>query len=273
MRSPFALTPWVRRLLVANAVVYLLTITVFTGPAFLDWFAFRPAAADQHPWTFLTYMFLHAGFLHLAFNLLMLFFFGPAVEERMGGLAFIRYFAVCGLGGAALSFLLALFWPVGTVIGSSAAVLGVALAFAFYWPNTDVYVFPLPVPIKVKWLVAALFALDLLMGLTGRRDGIAHFAHIGGFLSGFAYLRIDQLFVGRARVTARRRPEARVLAHPAGESARARAQQQPSPHAQADAAQREVDRVLDKISATGLDSLTAEERRFLDEMSRQLKRD
>jgi hypothetical protein len=190
----------------------------------------------------------------------------------MGGLGFIRYFAVCALGGAAASFLLALFGPVGTVVGSSAAVLGVALAFAFYWPNTDVYVFPLPVPVKVKWLVAALFAMDLLMGLTGRRDGIAHFAHVGGFLFGFAYLKIEQVLAGRTRVTPVRRSEARVLARPAGESVRARAQQ-PPPRARADATQREVDRVLDKISATGMDSLTAEERRFLDEMSRQLKRD
>src|SRR5262245_35890551 len=142
-RSPFSLTPWVRRILVANAVAYLLTITVFTGPWFYDLFAFRPSAADVHPWTFLTYMFVHAGFLHLAFNMLMVFFFGPAVEDRMGGWPFVRYYALCGLGGAVLSFVLMLFTPVGAVLGASAAALGVALAFAFYWPETPVYVFPL----------------------------------------------------------------------------------------------------------------------------------
>jgi hypothetical protein len=84
-RPPFALTPWVRRLIAANAVVYLLTITVFTGAWFPQTFAFAPSAALTQPWTFLTYMFVHGGFLHLAFNMLMLFFFGPAVEDQMGG--------------------------------------------------------------------------------------------------------------------------------------------------------------------------------------------
>src|SRR5262245_34018510 len=98
-QSPFSLTPWVRRILIANAVVYLLTITVFTGSWFYDLFAFRPSAADVQPWTFFTYMFVHAGFLHLAFNMLTLFFFGPAVEERMGSWQFLRYYLACGLGG------------------------------------------------------------------------------------------------------------------------------------------------------------------------------
>src|SRR5687768_8333467 len=95
-----SLTPWVRRLLIANAVVYLLTITVFTGPWFFDLFAFRPSAADVQPWTFITYMFVHGGFLHLFFTMLMVFFFGPAVEDRMGSAAFLRYYLLCGLGGA-----------------------------------------------------------------------------------------------------------------------------------------------------------------------------
>jgi len=272
-RSPFSLTPWVRRILVANAVVYLLTITVFTGPWFFDLFAFRPGTADVQPWTFVTYMFLHGGFLHLAFNLLMIFFFGPAVEDRIGGWAFLRYYMLCGLGGAAVSFLLMLFVTgVGPVVGASAAALGVALAFAFHWPDAPVYLFPLPMPIKVKWLVVFLFGMDLLLGVGGARDGVAHFAHIGGFLFGFAYLKTQQLLATRARPALPRRSEVRVLARPASEAARARADQG-SARTHADSVQREMDRVLDKISATGLDSLTAAERRFLYETSKQMKRE
>ena len=106
LRSPLSLTPWVRRLIIANAVVYLLTITVFTGAWFVQSFAFDPLAVAKQPWTVASYMFLHAGFLHLAFNCLALFFFGPAVEEHMGGWAFIRYYFLCGIGGAVLSFAL-----------------------------------------------------------------------------------------------------------------------------------------------------------------------
>lgn len=272
-RSPFSLTPWVRRLLIANAVVYLLTITVFTGSWFADLFAFRPDAADVRPWTFLTYMFVHGGFLHLAFNMLMVFFFGPAVEDRMGGWAFVRYYALCGLGGAVLSFLLMLFTPIGVVLGSSAAALGVALAFAFYWPDTPVYVFPLPVPVKVKWLVAFLFGIDLLYGVGGARDGVAHFAHVGGFVFGFAYLKTEQALATRSRPVLSKRSEVRVLARPSGEVARASRAEQSSSRAQSDALQREMDRVLDKISASGLDSLTPAERRFLYETAKQMKRE
>src|SRR5438046_766179 len=132
LRSPFSLTPWVRRLLIANAVVYLLTITVFTGAWFFQLFAFAPLAAARQPWTFVSYMFLHEGFLHLAFNMLMLFFFGPAVEDRMGGGSFARYYFLCGLGGATLSFAIALMAPVSPFVGASAAVFGVSLAFAAY---------------------------------------------------------------------------------------------------------------------------------------------
>jgi len=259
--------------LIANAVVYLLTITVFTGAWFFQLFAFAPLAAARQPWTFVTYMFLHQGFLHLAFNLLMLFFFGPAVEERMGGWSFARYYFLCGLGGATLSFAIALLpTPVAPFVGASAAVFGVSLAFATYWPDTPVYVFPLPFPIKVKWLVAVLAAVDLALAVTGSGDGVAHLAHLGGFLFGLLYLRGEALVTARARAARGRRSEARVLVHPSAEAARQR--QAPELHRDpADATQREIDRVLDKISAKGLGSLTAEERRFLDDMSKQLKRE
>src|ERR1051326_1513195 len=181
MRSPLSLTPWVRRLIVANAVVYLLTITVFTGGWFFQAFSFAPVSAARQPWTPFTYMFLHTGFLHLAFNLLTLFFFGPAVEEHMGSWPFIRYYFLCGLGGAALSLAFVFLSP-APIVGASAAVYGVSLAFAYYWPNAPVYIFPLPFPVKVKWVVAVIAALDLAMAWSSVGDGVAHLAHVGGFL-------------------------------------------------------------------------------------------
>ncbi|MBI4419862.1 MAG: rhomboid family intramembrane serine protease [Gemmatimonadetes bacterium] len=278
LRSPLSLTPWVRRLLFANAAVYLLTITVFTGPWVLQTFGFTPLAAVREPWTVVTHLFLHGSFFHLVFNMLALFFFGPAVEERMGGWPFARYYLLCGLGGAALSFAVALVAP-ATVIGASAAVLGVTLAFAVYWPDQEVFIFPLPFPIKVKWFVVLLAAIDLfpalrdlLIGRAGSGDGIAHFAHLGGLLVGLLYLKGEVWFGAHPRAAPQRPSEARVLVHPSAEVARQRA----APRTRRDrdeAIQREVDRVLDKISATGIGSLTAEERRLLDEMSKQLKKE
>src|SRR5437867_5590247 len=149
----FGMTPWVRRLFVANLVVFLFQMTIFVDPRFLTTFGFVPLRALAQPWTFLTYMFLHGGPLHLAFNLLALYVFGPEVEERMGGGPFLGYYLLCGLGGAVLSFVLIQFRPVELVIGASAAVYGVLLAFAWAAPDRPIYVFPLPEPIPAKWLV------------------------------------------------------------------------------------------------------------------------
>jgi membrane associated rhomboid family serine protease len=271
-RSPFALTPWVRRLLLANGIVYLLAISLFTGHWFTDLLQFSPRAAGREPWTFVTYMFVHFGFLHLAFNMLMLFVFGPAVEDRMGR-AFILYYVLCGLGGAAFSFVVAAFTTVDPFGGASAAVLGVALAFAYYWPDTEMFVFPLPFPIKAKWLVAVLatidFALAAYLAETGGSDGTAHLAHLGGLVAGFAYLATETRLAGRARQTVSLRKAAPVLVHPTGQASQPAAPERAA--RSANAVQEEVDRVLDKISANGLASLTPEERRFLDDQSRRMR--
>src|SRR5437870_12627840 len=108
----FGMTPWVRRLLVANLLVYLLQRTLFVDPRFQAAFGFTPLLALARPWTLLTYMFLHAGPLHLPFNLLSLFVFGPPSEERMGTRACLGYYLLCGLGAAALACLLPLLCPV-----------------------------------------------------------------------------------------------------------------------------------------------------------------
>ncbi len=268
-RSPFSLTPVVRGLIIANAVVYLLTITVFTGEWLFQITAFSVSNIGTRPWTFVTYMFVHGGFLHLLFNMLMMFFFGPAVEERMGGSSFALYYFTCGIGGAIVAVMLSVVSPVGPVIGASAAVLGVTLAFAMFWPNMPVYVFPLPVPIKVKWLVAFLVITDLLF--LRANDGIAHFAHLGGFLFGFIYLKSEAHLARQtsAAVQARRtmRPTARSTVQRTPKTVRRETSDDEVLSLYDD-----IDRILDKISKSGLESLTPEERRLLDEGSRQLRK-
>ena len=274
MRSPFAMTPWVRRLLVANAVVYLLAITVFTGPWFVMTFGFAPSGALLRPWTFVTYMFVHGGVLHLALNMLMLFFFGPAVEERMGSRAFSIYYLLAGLGGAALSFVIALFTPVSPFVGASGAVFGVALAFALHWPNTPILVFPLPFPIRAKWLVIILATLDLMLAVSGARDGVAHLAHLGGFLFGFVYWAVDARLHRGSHTHRFTASDALAPAWTPPRSSERRGRRLQGTRAERPPVDRtaEVDRLLDKISATGIDSLTPEERRTLDDLSRQFRR-
>lgn len=269
-QSPFSVTPWVRGLIIANAVVFLLSITIFTGPWFLGAFAFSPDRAVTHWWTFATYMFLHGGFLHLAFNMLMLFFFGPAVEDRMGGPTFGLYYFVCGLGGAVFSFAVSAFTIVSPFVGASAAVFGVSLAFVMHWPNAPVYIFPLPVPIKAKWLVIFLATVSLVAAVSGAQDGVAHLAHIGGFLFGFIYLKGEERVVRRARAaTVRPRPPRPKAPARAREVKEVKAEQ--AFGAQRRAVPDEVNLLLDKINATGLESLTPDERRLLENASRHLR--
>lgn len=272
--SPFALTPWVRGLIIANAVVFLLQLTVFTGPWFQETLAFDPQSVGRQWWGFVTYMFVHGGFLHLALNLLMLFIFGPAVEERMGSGWFGAYYVACGLGGAIVSLGVSLLVPVAPFVGASAAVFGVALAFAIRWPEHPIYVFPVPFPIKAAWLVLILVTLDLAAAMRGSPDGVAHFAHLGGFLVGFILLRSEDSVRRRARAAFQQR----VPAHVVPRTHRRAPVPEEAPQAAARAAPAEqapehdqVDRLLDKISESGLDSLTPDERRLLDDVSRQLR--
>ncbi|MGH7569177.1 MAG: rhomboid family intramembrane serine protease, partial [Gemmatimonadales bacterium] len=211
------MTPWVRRLLVANLFVFLLQKTIFLDPRFTAAFGFAPYYAFEHPWTFLTYLFLHASVLHLAFNLLALFVFGPPVEERMGGRTFIGYYLLCGLGGAALSYGLMQVVPAQhvVVVGASGAIYGVALAFAWYWPRERIFVFPLPEPIPVKWLVIFLVAFSLILARLGASDGTAHLAHLGGFAAGFLFLKGQDLRLARAERRLRRAAAPSVVVHPA----------------------------------------------------------
>ena len=268
----FGMTPWVRRLLVANLLVFLCQKTVLVDPRFQALFGFQPLLALVRPWTFVTYMFLHASLLHLAFNLLALFMFGPPVEERMGGRAFLAYYVLCGLGGAVLSLGLVQLRHIDVIIGASAAVYGVMLAFAWAWPNQPIYVFPFPAPIPAKWLVTFLVAFSFVLALFSVSDGVAHLAHLGGFATGFLYLKTADWRLARAERQLRRRAEPSVLvqsAHVArGADASVKRRRAAS---ERDPVSAEIDRVLDKISARGIDSLTPAERKFLAEMSRKMR--
>lgn len=262
----FALTPMVKRLLIANVVVF--GVTLLVGQRFMfEWFAFQPTRILLRPWGPVTYMFLHGSLMHLAVNMLVLFFFGPPLESRWGEREFLKFFAVCGLGGVALSYLFLPAW----VVGASAACYGVMLAFAMNWPDAPIYVWGI-FPVQAKYLVGFLFVVSLLSAVQGSSDGVAHFAHLGGLVAGFFYLKADW----RPRAQARRikkaaRPSMKRLAivpRDEDEEPASRRRRQPTRREDVQLYDR-VDAVLDKISAEGIGSLTREERALLDEVSRR----
>ena len=268
-RTPLSLTPWVRRILVTNAVLYALAITVFTGPWLIETGGFRPLAASRQPWTFLSYMFLHQGFFHLAAGLLMLFFLGPRVERRMGAVSFLRYYFLCALGGTTLCFALILLTDISPFIGATGAVLGVSLASAWDRPEDEVFLFPLTVPIKLKWLVFGLSAAALAVAVAGAGGGVVQLAHLGGVLFGYIYLRAESYVSRRVTAVMDEGPDSHVLVHPSAEQAEPSVEAPAQKSGRKESIHKKIDRVLDKISESGLESLTPEERRFLDDMSRQ----
>jgi len=258
----YHLTPWVKRLMIANGAIFLAT---WAMPGLVDYLAFSPSRALYQPWTVVTYMFTHGGLAHVFFNLLALFFFGPPVEERWGSREFIKYYFICGLGGAALSFLFAFN---SSVVGASAAVYGVMLAFAILWPDIPIYIWGI-FPVKAKWLVAALAVLSLLSAFGGSADNVAHFAHLGGFAAGFLYLKFDSA-TGNPMQKMQRLVMRRKLKVVPGKPTPPREPPRPK-RRDDDPMLDEVDAVLDKISTKGMASLTAEERKLLDEMSRRYR--
>lgn len=268
--SPLGLTPWVRRMLMSIAAVYLLQLTVFTSPWLIEMFGFTPSLVVTRPWTLVTYAFLHGDFMHIAFNALTLYMFGRPVEAQLGGPRFIRLYLLSALGGAALSLLLLPLAGDATIIGASGAIYGVMLAFVLHWPDAPIFVFPIPFPVKAKWLMTFMVVISLLPGLN---RGVAVFAHLGGFAAALLYLRVPGLFRRAQAETGGEQRAPAVLVRPHADGRR-RAEPFAPPRGRGpDKVLDEVNRVLDKISERGLDSLTPEERRFLDEMSKRFKRD
>ena len=266
------MTPWVTRLLALNGAIYVLLSTVFTAPRFLELLAFDPAAFGSKPWTVFTYMFAHQAFFPFALSSLALFLFGPMVERRMGHRRFIAYYAYCGIGAALLGLAIGTVYRLDPFVGASGAVLGVSLAYVLSWPNNPVA--GLPVPVAAKTVFLALVCFDIVLGMSGT-EGVAHLAHLGGALAGYFFFRLQALATDRpaARPVSIRRPvvtpmrmqETPTERRPTAPAAVAEAIDEPT--------EQSVDRLLDKISQFGIDSLTSEERRVLSDAAERKRRE
>jgi len=245
------LTPWVLRLIIANVVVFALQQIL---PALTGDFLFAPRLVLVRPWTIVTYMFLHGGFGHLFFNMLGLFFFGSRVEERLGARRFAQLYFVSGIGGALLSFVLA---PNAAILGASGAVFGVSLAFAWFYPRERIYVYGV-IPVEAWLLVTIYGALELFSGVGRVSSGIAHWAHLGGYAGAAAYLWLADRFSPAKRFK-------RKVASVAATTERTLKQNWRSVNLDGvhQLSRDEVNRILDKINAEGIGSLTTEEKLFL----------
>lgn len=250
------LTPWVTRLLLANAAMYLVSLSLGGLPRIL---VLVPVFILTRPWTALTYMFLHAGFTHILFNMLVLYFFGPRLEERLGGTRFIRLYLISGLTGALFS----VFTPYSAIVGASGAVFGVMYGFVRYWPREQVLIWFL-FPVEVRFVVGFLVVMAVLGGLFGA-PGIAHFAHLGGFVGSYLYLRLSQMHSAASRFKAT--VQGARKSRPLGKARDLDRWRKIKGQEMHPLNREELDRILDKISASGIASLSGGERAFLERFS------
>jgi len=185
------ITPTVRNILIACIGVYLLQMVV--GDRLVDIFGlWPPNSFTPHfqPWQLVTYAFLHGGYAHLFFNMFALYMFGPEIERLLGARRFITYYIVCVLG-AALAQLLALRMvgnPAVPTVGASGGIFGLLLAFGLAFPHRRLMLIFPPIPMPA-WLFVTLYGLlELYLGVSGHDSGVAHFAHLGGMVGGFALI-------------------------------------------------------------------------------------
>lgn len=294
-KSP-GLTPAVQCLLALNVGVYFLQVMLFGAKGMFSLFALDPLRFPASWWTVVSYMFVHAWLMHLAFNMLSLWMFGPRLEKAWGTRSFAYFYLWSGIGGAIAHLIFA---GNASVVGASGAISGVMVAYALRWPDEEVFVFGM-IPMKSRWLIAAMIAMNVIFALSPGSN-IGWSAHLGGMAFGWLFLKVSSLG-GLSRVRGwvssipddtedmpravpRARPAARDRARAADEHgadevvARSNAvvlrETKPIRHAPRQETAKEhaarVNLVLDKISRQGIKSLSRDELKLLEEMSRKLR--
>lgn len=166
-------------------------------------------ASDFKLYQLFTYMFMHANLEHIFFNMFAVWMFGRTLEMVFGSKRFLTYYLACGIGAGIVQEVIqyvfyatelvrydsvnigveivpmAEYLNLMTTVGASGAVYGILLAFGMLFPNSQMFVFPLPFPIKAKFFVIGYAVIELFLGLGQTGDGVAHFAHLGGMIFGF----------------------------------------------------------------------------------------
>jgi rhomboid family protein len=288
-------TSVVQWLIGVSAFVYFIQLAVLNPADVQAALGFQTKDLGHQWWTIGTYMFVHGGFWQLALNMYALWLFAPRVEAKWGSREFLRFYLFCGLGG----WLAHLVFVPGEslLLGATAGVFGVMLAYASIWPDEQLFIVGV-LPTTVRWLVIFLGVLNVVVGVTapGTQGGVAYLAHLGGFGAGWLYLRmtaavnIDRLRQGvspvpdepedvppravpralpRTRARERERDNIDDVVARSNEAVSKRSTASPRAERAKQTELTALDQVLDKISATGLESLTSEERRLLSEESKR----
>jgi membrane associated rhomboid family serine protease len=254
--------PAIKWLLITNAAMFVLPRVLFSDlDIFHHYFGLVPALvwSKFYIWQLVTYMFLHGSFWHILMNMFILWMFGSELERNWGSKEFTKFYFIAGIGAGIVNVLFSALRPSTgfiPIIGASGAIYGILVAYAMLFPERYVYVYFM-IPVKVKYLVIFLVALEFFS--TYQSDGVAHFAHLGGALVGFLYLRYEVRWKLRRWSLADlyNRVKAEALAKKREEGMKL---------------MDEVDAILDKINQVGYDNLTKREKKILEKASDKLSK-
>ncbi|WP_025001842.1 rhomboid family intramembrane serine protease [Prevotella dentasini] len=315
-----------RNLLIINVLAYLATVVLGTiGIDLNNLFGLHFfLARDFQFWQLITYMFMHGGLMHIAMNMFMLWMFGMVMENVWGPRKFLLYYMVSGIGAGfcqelaqyasyvadglaaydyvnigGMRMLMDTYLNQWTTVGASGAIYAVLLAFGMTFPNERMFIIPIPVPVKAKWIVIGSVAVELFSAIGTSSDGVAHLAHLGGMLFGFILIkywqkhpysgygdfgvgkgqqffdRMKNSWENRARRGSGRFGQTNTHGNGSGwqSNTTSGSQQRPESdwdyNARKQREQEQIDRILDKIRKSGYDSLTKDEKQQLFDSSRK----
>lgn len=181
-----SLPPAVKHLLIINALVFFAQQTPVVSVIINNLFILYPLGSGHfYPWQLISYMFLHADFNHILYNMFGLWMFGSSLEYMWGTNRFVKYYLLTGLGAALIQMVVSS----NPVLGASGGVFGVLIAYALIFPNRYIMLLIPPIPVKAKYLIGAYAAFELFNGVMYTNSGVAHFAHLGGMVAGYALIR------------------------------------------------------------------------------------
>lgn len=180
--------PAVKHLLIVNGIFFVGLNTPVVSQLLFQYGALWPIGSGLfQPWQLVSYMFLHAGFAHIFFNLFALWMFGQSIENYWGTKRFTVYYFLTGIGAAILHMFIG--GGGAPTVGASGAVYGILLAFGMMFPDRQIMLLFPPIPMKAKYFVAIFGVIELISGISRANTGVAHFAHLGGMLVGYILIK------------------------------------------------------------------------------------
>jgi membrane associated rhomboid family serine protease len=281
--------PVIKNLLIINGIVFVLTLLMeqlmfngMPGTYIVNkWLALNPIQEGYNfqVWQLITYQFLHANFSHILFNMFGLWMFGMEIENIWGSRKFLYFYLLCGVvAGLANLFLPPLLGaPPAVTVGASGAIYGVLVAFGLFFPNRYIFLYFF-IPVKAKYLIGFFVILEFFMVNSG--GNVAHLAHLGGALAGFIYILLDPKSTIELKSMFRRgsfqqktpmNPFGRMTNPFKKKSEIEEADYYDVNNDQRNITQADIDEILDKISKSGYQNLTEQEKKILFEASKKMK--